>query len=661
MHQFSIRRKILLAIGGSTLLLVILFALFGINHITTIQRDKIDQAVNDLVAKNAQDINRFYSERARVAWTVFSGDELLTWFDNHTEKLDDPSVLPQYNTLVSDFKDIVKKEATISSVFVALKKSREYIDHSGRAEDYNPVGRPFWQKAMKHADMTTSSPMLTQNNEILTAVQAHIFSPSGEFLGIAGVDILIDTLKSVINTMRYQNDGQAFLIDQNSNIVFFPQSSGKKLELNQPLNELDSLYNDTKGFSKLATLMRGNNSGVQSLTWQGKHYQVYYQPVSNDMPVLNWQMGMMIPNELIDDPVQAVWVTSLLLVAAIALLLLVVIHLISASIVKPLNQVVNSMEDIAQGDGDLTQRLTIKTSDEVGMLANQFNHFIDKVHHLVKQSANTSHQLNDSASSVSQIAARTNDNTVKQQQEIELVSTAVTEMAASVQEISNNATATRDYSDNADEQAIAGREIVSTAVSSIDKLAHDIENASEVVKQLREDSLEIGSVLEVIRNIAEQTNLLALNAAIEAARAGEQGRGFAVVADEVRTLASRTQESTTSIQQIIEQLQERASNAENMMIKGNEQAISSVEHTNHVQESLGAISGAISQVRDMSAQIAASTKEQSVAVEEINQNIVRTSELAHETAETSENMTATAAQLTTLSNEQMDLVNQFKI
>jgi len=249
----------------------------------------------------------------------------------------------------------------------------------------------------------------------------------------------------------------------------------------------------------------------------------------------------------------------------------------------------------------------------------------------------------------------------QQQSEVNQVATAMNEMSATVQEVASNASHAAQAAQDASEQAGEGLKVVDHTISSINNLANAVEEASGVINQLESDTDNIGVVLEVIRGISEQTNLLALNAAIEAARAGEQGRGFAVVADEVRTLASRTQESTLEIRSMIESLQSGSTQAVEVMTKGKEQAAISVGHAQKAGESLNGITQAVSSISDMNTQIATAAEEQTAVAEEINQNIVNISQLGEQAVSGAQQTSDASEELARLSNELQMMVGQFRV
>jgi len=330
-------------------------------------------------------------------------------------------------------------------------------------------------------------------------------------------------------------------------------------------------------------------------------------------------------------------------------------------VVKPLKLAVHAMNDIAEGEGDLTRRLDTKGNDEIAQLGHAFNKFAIKVHDVVSEVMNSVSQLSSAATELSMVTNQTSEGVARQQMETEQVATAMNEMTSTVQEVANHAEQAAGAANDANSESQSGNKIVNEGIQSIGSLAEEIISASDVIGRLETDSENIGTVLDVIRGIAEQTNLLALNAAIEAARAGEQGRGFAVVADEVRTLASRTQESTQEIQSMIEKLQSGAHDAVEVMNASQSRATETVEHANEAGNALNSIAGSVERINDMNLQIASAAEEQSSVAEEINQNVVRIADIAQETSGSMQQIASSSEDLAQLSSRLDQLVGSFKV
>jgi methyl-accepting chemotaxis protein len=311
--------------------------------------------------------------------------------------------------------------------------------------------------------------------------------------------------------------------------------------------------------------------------------------------------------------------------------------------------------------GDLTAKIEVTTDDETGKLLAATKTMIERLHTLLSEVNGSTAQLSAAAEEMAVITDQSRKGSSQQQQDITQIATAMNQMSATVQEVARNAASAADAAQQASTQANQGKGIVTEGVSAIQSLAAEVERAAEVIHKLELDSASIGKVVDVIKGIAEQTNLLALNAAIEAARAGEQGRGFAVVADEVRTLATRTQESTQEIQQMIERLQACATDAVKVMDSGRKQAHISVEKSVAAGNALGAITSSVTAISDMNTQIASAAEEQGAVAEEINRNIVNISQVADQTVAGAQQTAASSEVLSKLAVQLQDLVAKFRV
>ena len=329
------------------------------------------------------------------------------------------------------------------------------------------------------------------------------------------------------------------------------------------------------------------------------------------------------------------------------------------SIRRPLFEVRDVLRKL--DSGDLTYQVSYKSDDEFGQMANALNNAISNQQQMISHVLSTVEQLAAAGEEMSSVTEQTTRTVNEQRSQTEQVATAMNEMTATVQEVAGNITQTADSAREADTQTQEGARVVQQAVEKINTLAQQIESSAQTIAEVEQNSEAISAVLEVIRGIAEQTNLLALNAAIEAARAGEQGRGFAVVADEVRTLAGRTQESTEEINEMIEKLQAGSRRAVEMMEKSREQSQSAVDYAGHSGQALGTISEAVQQINQMSAQIASAAEEQRAVSEEINRNIVAINDMSMETASGAEETAAASQDLARMATELQSLVKQFKI
>jgi methyl-accepting chemotaxis protein len=353
------------------------------------------------------------------------------------------------------------------------------------------------------------------------------------------------------------------------------------------------------------------------------------------------------------------WISVAIVIGLVSLV--VTFMLFFNQIIPAVRQIALQLHDIGQGNRHLAATLPVRGNDEFTIIATNFNHFVQKLQHLFQKVSSAAEQLHSETEQLRQTADTTHDNARNQQSDIAQVATSMHQMSSTVNEVAQSAAHAANAAHDASTASRDGQSVVVRAIDTIETLAHEVQNAAEVIHRLEADSDEIGKVLDVIRGIAEQTNLLALNAAIEAARAGEQGRGFAVVADEVRTLASRTQQSTAEIRTMIERLQSRSREAVTVMQQGREQAETGVRDANEAGAALQRIGEAVQIITDVNARIASATEQQSTVSEEMNQNIAHINDLAQQNSASAQQNSTASTHINHLVGDLQTLIRQFHL
>ena len=487
----------------------------------------------------------------------------------------------------------------------------------------------------------------------------------GEFRGIAGVDLAVNFIQELLNAadkQLYDGAGELALIASNGRLVAFTQDPSK---LGEPASSVLKS-------AKVTSLAQLSSDQASYEVDQDRGLIELFLPFSIANTTARWTLMLQLPLDAVMGDLQSlqkdlsaqrdqeIFGMALvgLLVAGLGLL---VIWFVGYGIARPLKQMVAMLDDIAQGEGDLTRRLATDRADELGAIAKGFNTFLGKLQVMISQVVTSVQQVSDSSEHTADIAIRTNQGVQKQMAEIDLVATAVHEMTATAQDVARNATHAAEAANHADQAANQGKNVVHNTSNAIAALASEIGRAVGVVQTLAKDSENINAILVAIRGIAEQTNLLALNAAIEAARAGEQGRGFAVVADEVRNLAQKTQQATEEIQSMIQQLQHGTREVVKVMEDSQSKTEISVQQANQAATALQSITQAVSVINDMNTQIASAAEEQSAVAEDINRNVSNIGQVANEVASGADEASQASAELTKLAEQQRRLINQFKV
>lgn len=474
-----------------------------------------------------------------------------------------------------------------------------------------------------------------------------VINTDGSIKAILGIDVVIDAIVQQLRDIDLPGNGSMFIARGDK--VF--SHADQKL-LNKSLLDISTDLTP----SKIEQLLRAKED-LYLVELDGKTMQIF----ADAIPGTDLTLIMMLERELLVGPVHSTLLGQLAAILILLVATVLVLNWFNGVLLLPLHKVSQSLSDIASGGGDLSRRLPVTSNDEVGLLAANFNSFVEHMSDLVKHIRTQATDLQDNAREMAGSAVSSVRELGVQQQQIGMVVQAMNEMTSATQEIAHHAEHTADSVRESVNSASDGKQQVDKTRDSIVVLAQKVEQAGSVISTLNSNAQNISGILSTIQGIAEQTNLLALNAAIEAARAGEQGRGFAVVADEVRVLSQRTHASTEEIQSMIGSLQSTAQNAVSIMEEGRRLATGSVDNADNASNSLDKINAAVGTISGMAVQIATAAEEQSHVVKEVLNNINAIKQVADNSADVAHQGDSRAKNLQDLARALNDKVSTFRL
>lgn len=481
-------------------------------------------------------------------------------------------------------------------------------------------------------------------------------------IGFLGIDLRLDGLTSVVtqsDQSLFDGAGAVYVVSLDGSVIASDDSSIAVGSVFQSDNTNSDLMTDFIFGGEVTTQWSENGEWLLAFapvtaanqTW-GVLFEIPRESVVADANRLD-----SIISTKVSEGIQTEVIAGIIFI----LFGLAIIAFSSLSIVKPIRQVVERLNDIASGEGDLTQRLEVKSQDEIGQLSQGFNLFLDKLQHTIKEVIQTTEQVASTTSQAKASASSTRESSESQFKEVDLVATAAEEMTQTAGLVVQNAEVAVDAACEANRSARQGQQVIELSAGEMRKLVERMSSAVPIVEELAKNNGNITEILSVIEGISEQTNLLALNAAIEAARAGEQGRGFAVVADEVRNLASRTQSSVGEIRAVIDKVHAGTQDVVEAIQEGNILANDTALHVQNAVEDLGSIFTSIEEISDMNSQIVRAAEEQQSVSGEVNQSVVNIRDLSAKILEQAAASEQVGSEIEQLSQQQQKLVNQFKV
>lgn len=511
-------------------------------------------------------------------------------------------------------------------------------------DGFDPRTRPWYKDAVNSSSASLTEPYIDAvTGQMIISIGSAV-KKAGQTLGVAGADLSLQTITDTINALNFNGLGYAFLISGDGKVLVHPD----KTLVTQYLKDI--YPQDTPPISSAFSEIQAN----------GKTRIVTFTPVKG-LGNVNWSIGLSVDKEkafaaLNTFRTSAVIATVIAVISIIALL-----GLLIRLLLQPLHVMTRAMQNIAEGEGDLTRRLDVTSNDELGTLGSAFNDFVERIHTSMREVSSATAQVNEVALRVVSASNSSMLNSDEQASRTNSVAAAINELGAAAQEIARNAAQASQQASDARGLATEGQQVVERSISSMQQLSQMLGTSSGHIESLNGKTVNIGQILEVITSISQQTNLLALNAAIEAARAGEAGRGFAVVADEVRNLAHRTQESAQQVQAMIEELQVSARASVSTMDESQRHSEDSVEIANLAGERLVSVTERIGEIDGMNQSVATATEEQTSVVESINMDITEINTLNQEGIENLQSTLRACTDLEQQAARLKQLVGSFRI
>jgi methyl-accepting chemotaxis protein len=600
---------------------------------------------NDYLQRNAirEDLDNYLHEMGDV-----TASNIQTWLTGRIlliENLAQNLAIDPQSTKVASLLEQKALTSTFMASYLGDASGSFTIRPDAKMPDgFDPRVRPWYKGAESSSGSTLTEPYIDAATGQLIISVATASRNGGQSIGVVGGDLSLQTLIETLNALDFDGMGYAFLVSADGKILVHPD----KALVMKSLSE---------AYPQNTPRISGDFSEIEV---EGKTRIVTFTPIKG-LPSVNWYIGLSVDKDKAFSMLSEFRASAIIATVIAVAIIIALLGMLIRVLMQPLHVMTRAMQDIADGEGDLTRRLTIQNQDEFGILGTAFNRFVERIHGSIREVSSATEHVNEVALRVVSASNSSMLNSDEQASRTNSVAAAINQLGAAAQEIARNAAQASQQASDARSLAEDGQQVVDRSILAMNQLSDMISASSSNIETLNSKTVNIGQILEVITSISQQTNLLALNAAIEAARAGEAGRGFAVVADEVRNLAHRTQESAQQVQTMIEELQVGARESVSTMSNSQRHSQDSVEIANQAGERLNSVTQRIGEIDGMNQSVATATEEQTSVVESINMDITEINTLNQEGVENLQSTLRACSDLKQQAARLKQLVGSFRI
>lgn len=648
----TIRKKIIALLMAGVILPVLIVSLVVINKVRSDAEAKFEQesqvemgyvdALFSMYLNNLSENAAFFA--STKALTQLTPGSIVSYADKPAQKMTPLSNSSLEKNAFELMDAFGRTHPDLAYIWLG-SNDKGYLQwpHGDSVDNYNPLEKDWYKLSINSKDKPIRIPAYRDSFTGAPLVDyLQRFDGQNGFYGSVGVDVTLKKLTELLATVKFGGEGYVVMVEDTGTILADPSN---------PKNNFKALEQASLPYAQL-----NSSSSLQEVDFNGEHWfaSVYTSPK------LGWKFIGLVPSSVVFAQANNLMWTTISIATVMIVVFSILGTILASIVVRPIKVMADRLTNISQGEGDLTQRLGVDSKDESGQMAEAFNHFVASIDDIVGHSKASCDKISHVVHKSERLASEMSGVASHQVNSVDHVSTAFNEMVATANEVASNCSNAASAAEHSETQVQQGNKLIQQTMESLHQLENELHSSNESMVILSQESKNIVGILDTIKAIAEQTNLLALNAAIEAARAGEQGRGFAVVADEVRTLAGRTAQSTEEIDKLVSRLQQQTDVAVDKMNHSMSVATGSVDLASQTYTVFEQILESVLTIKDMMIQISASAEEQHLVAEEINTNVIVIHDGTVKTNDLAEQVSQTAEALNDLSQELQGMVSRFK-